>query len=290
MRAVVFPGQGAQFSGMGRDLYDTSAVAKSLFEAANDILGFSITDVMFSGTEADLKETKVTQPAVFLHSIAAFEVQNGARPVAAVAGHSLGEFTALVANGVLSFDDALRLVSQRAFAMQKACDAAPSTMAVVIGFDDAKTEQICADIPDVVIPANYNSPGQLVISGTLRGIELATAALMAAGARRVLPLKVSGAFHSPLMLSAQTELAAAIERTDFRAARCPIYQNCTALPSTDPQHIKQNLIAQLTAPVLWTQSVQKMIADGITQFSAYGPGDVLQGLIRRINSDVEIEL
>ena len=288
MKVAVFLGQGAQFSGMGKDLYDRYPKAKEMFEEANEILGFSITDIMFSGTEETLKMTKVTQPAVFLHSIIAYQLLTDDELPAMTAGHSLGEFTALVANKVLTFGDALSLVSKRAHAMQKACEKSPSTMAVVLGFDHRQTEDICKSIQEVVVPANYNSPAQLVISGSIKGIEMATEALQKAGAKRILPLKVGGAFHSPLMQPAQDELADAIAHIDFHDPICPIYQNCTAKPSMDPDQIKKNLVAQLTSPVLWMQSVQKMIADGATRFVEYGPGEVLQGLIKKIDPSADV--
>jgi [acyl-carrier-protein] S-malonyltransferase len=288
MKAYVFPGQGAQFVGMGKNLYDTSALAKELFEKANDILGFRITDMMFSGTDEDLRQTKVTQPAIFLHSvILAATLGDGFKPDM-VAGHSLGEFSALVAAGALSFDDGLRLVAARAGAMQKACEKEPSTMAAILGLEDAKVEEICRAIGEVVVPANYNSPGQLVISGSIKGIEMACEQLKAAGARRALPLKVGGAFHSPLMEPARIELAAAINATQINTPVCPVYQNATALPVTSPEQIKKNLIDQLTAPVLWTQIVQHMLADGAVDFTELGPGSVLQGLIQKIGKDVTV--
>ena len=287
-RAVVFPGQGAQYVGMGKYLYDNFPIAKTKFENANDVLGFRISDLMFEGTEEDLKMTKVTQPAVFLHAIIAFTVLNDRKPFHMTAGHSLGEFTALVASGALSFEDGLRLVSQRAAAMQKACELQPSTMAVILGGEQSVIEEVCRNINDVVVPANYNSPGQIVISGTMAGVEAAMAQLKAAGVRRVMPLKVGGAFHSPLMLPAQEELATAIEATHFNTPTMPIYQNCTATASTEPATIKKNLIAQLTSPVLWTQQVRQMIADGATSFVEFGPGQVLQGLIKKTDDSVEV--
>ena len=287
-RAVVFPGQGAQYVGMGKRLYDNFPLAKTKFETANEVLGFRISDLMFEGTEEDLKMTKVTQPAVFLHSIIAFAVLNDRKPFHMTAGHSLGEFTALVASGALSFEDGLRLVAQRAAAMQKACELEPSTMAVVLGGEQSVVEEVCRNIDDIVIPANYNSPGQIVISGTIKGVEAAMAQIKAAGVRRVMPLKVGGAFHSPLMKPAQEELAAAIESTHFSTPTMPVYQNCTATASTEPAVIKKNLIAQLTSPVLWTQQVRQMIADGATQFIEFGPGQVLQGLIRKTDDSVEL--
>ena len=284
MKAYVFPGQGAQFTGMGKDLYEQSPVAKALFEQANEILGFRITDIMFDGTADALKETKVTQPAVFLHSVILAKTLTDFAPEM-VAGHSLGEFSALVANGTLSFEDGLRLVSQRAMAMQKACELAPSTMAAVLGLDDALVEQICAETEGVVVAANYNCPGQLVISGAVPAVEAACEALKAAGARRALVLPVGGAFHSPMMEPAREELAAAIEATVFSTPSCPVYQNVTASAVSDPTEIKKNLIIQLTAPVKWTQSVQQMIADGATSFTEVGPGKVLAGLINKIDKE-----
>ncbi len=289
MTAYVFPGQGAQFAGMGKDLYDKSDSAKALFEKANDILGFRITDLMFAGTDEDLRQTRVTQPAVFLHSvILAFSLGEAFKPDM-VAGHSLGELSALVTNKVLSFEDGLKLVFARAQAMQKACEKEPSTMAAILGLGDQKVEEICKSIDEVVVPANYNSPGQLVISGSVRGIEIACEKLKAAGARRALPLKVGGAFHSPLMEPASVELAEAINNTVFHQPICPIYQNATAERVTDPLKIKENLIAQLTAPVLWTQLVQRMISDGASHFIEVGPGNVLQGLILKIGKDITAE-
>ncbi len=288
MKAYVFPGQGAQFVGMGKDLFDHSALARDMFEKANEILGFRITDLMFAGTDEDLRQTNVTQPAIFLHSvILAATLGDGFKPDM-VAGHSLGEFSALVANKTLSFEDGLRLVSARARAMQKACETEPSTMAAILGLDDTKVEEICASIEEVVVPANYNSPGQLVISGSLKGIEVACERLKAAGARRALPLKVGGAFHSPLMEPARAELADAINATHFSTPICAVYQNATAQKVVDPAQIKVNLIAQLTAPVLWTQIVQHMIADGADNFIEVGPGNVLQGLISKIGKEVTV--
>lgn len=284
--AFVFPGQGAQFTGMGKAFYEQSPKARDLFEQANGLLGFRISDVMFEGSEADLKQTKVTQPAVFLHSVIGFLCLENARPEM-TAGHSLGEFSALVANGALGFADALKLVSIRANAMQKACEITPSTMAVVLGLDDAKVEEICATITDdTVVPANYNCPGQLVISGTKTGIARAMELLKAAGAKRVMELAVGGAFHSPLMAPAQEELQAAIESITFNTPRCPVYQNVVAKAVTDPAQIKQNLITQLTGAVKWTQCVQAMVADGATRFTEVGPGKVLQGLIAKIDKNV----
>lgn len=286
MKAYVFPGQGAQFTGMGKDLYETSEVAKELFEKANDILGFRITDIMFEGTAKQLKETKVTQPAVFLHSVISAMTLENFKPEM-VAGHSLGEFSALVANGTLSFEDALKLVSQRALAMQKACEITPSTMAAVLGLEDQIVEEVCASIDGVVVAANYNCPGQLVISGETKAVERACEALKEAGAKRALLLPVGGAFHSPMMEPAREELAAAIEATTFSTPTCPVYQNVTANAVSDAETIKKNLIIQLTAPVRWTQSVQQMIADGATSFTEVGPGKVLVGLIKKINKDAE---
>ena len=289
MKALVFPGQDSQFVGMGKDLYETSALAKELFDKADEILGFKITDVMFAGTDEQLKETKVTQPAVFLHSvISALCLGDNFKP-AMVAGHSLGEFSALVASGALSFEDGLRLVTARANAMQKACEANPGTMAAIIGVDDEKVEEICAEVSKdgkLVIPANYNCPGQLVISGDIEAINEACEKLKEAGAKRALPLKVGGAFHSPLMQPAKDELQAAIEQTTFSAPKCPVYQNVDAKPYTDAAEIKANLIAQLTSPVRWTKSVQNMIADGADDFTECGPGKALQGMIGRIDKAV----
>jgi [acyl-carrier-protein] S-malonyltransferase len=287
--AYVFPGQGAQYVGMGKDLYENSPLAKELFEKANEILGFRITDLMFAGTDEDLRQTKVTQPAIFLHSAILAATMGERFNPDMVAGHSLGEFSALVANKALSFEDGLRLVSKRAQAMQKACEMEPSTMAAILGLDDDKAEEICRSIDEVVVPANYNSPGQLVISGSIKGIEIACEKLKAAGARRALPLKVGGAFHSPLMEPARIELAAAIHSTTFHSPICPIYQNATAECVTDPNNIKENLVAQLTAPVLWTQLIRNMIADGATLFTEIGPGSVLQGLIAKIGPNVVVE-
>lgn len=289
MKAYVFPGQGAQYPGMGLDLYEHYPLAKDLFDQADQLLGFSITQKMFYGTEEDLKETKVTQPAIFLHSVISYKVLNNGEKPDMVAGHSLGEFSALVANNALSFENALLLVSKRAMAMQKACELNPSGMAVVINLDDEKTKEICDSIAEVIVPANYNCPGQLVISGSFKGIEIAVERLKEAGAKRVLPLKVGGAFHSPLMQPAQEELAEAIEKTVFNAPSCPIYQNFTALPSTNPKEIKNNLIAQLTAPVLWTKTVENMISDGASCFVEFGPGEVLKGLIKKIDPNILLE-
>jgi [acyl-carrier-protein] S-malonyltransferase len=285
MKAYVFPGQGAQFTGMGKDLYENSALAKDLFEKANEILGFRITDIMFEGTAEELKETKVTQPAVFLHSVILAKTLGDAFKPEMVAGHSLGEFSALVANGVLSFEDGLKLVSKRALAMQKACERTPSTMAAVLGLADNIVEEVCATIDGVVVAANYNCPGQLVISGETSAVEKACEAMKIAGAKRALLLPVGGAFHSPMMEPAREELAAAIEATTFSTPICPVYQNVTATAVSSPEEIKKNLITQLTAPVKWTQSVQQMIADGATLFTEVGPGKVLAGLIGKIDRE-----
>ena len=288
MKAYLFPGQGAQFVGMGKDLYEKSALAKDLFEKANDILGFRITDLMFNGTDEDLKQTKVTQPAIFLHSVILAKTLGDSFKPDMVAGHSLGEFSALVANKALSFEDGLVLVSKRATAMQKACEANPSTMAAILSLDDKIVEEICKSITEeVVVPANYNSPGQLVISGSMKGIEIACEKLKAAGAKRALPLKVGGAFHSPLMESARVELAAAINSTHFEKPICPIYQNVIGQSVFNPDIIKENLISQLTSPVRWTQIMQNMISDGATTFIEVGPGTVLQGLIKKLKPEVE---
>jgi [acyl-carrier-protein] S-malonyltransferase len=286
-KAFVFPGQGAQFVGMGKDLFDNNDLANTLFQEANGILGFRITDEMFQGTEEALKETRVTQPAIFLHSVILAKTLGDSFKPDMVAGHSLGEFSALVANGTLSFDDGLILVAKRSFAMQTACDIKPSTMAAILGLDDAKVEEICAGIKGIVVPANYNCPGQLVISGDVDAVNAACEALKAAGAKRALVLNVGGAFHSPLMEPAREELAAAIEATRFNKPICPVYQNVTASAVTNPDEIKKNLVAQLTAPVRWTQSVQAMVADGATQFVEVGPGKVLQGLVKKIAPQVE---
>ncbi len=284
MQAYLFPGQGAQFEGMGQELYNSNEQAKALFEQANDILGFRITDIMFKGTAEELKQTKVTQPAIFLDSVIKAKIAGDDFRPDAVAGHSLGEFSALVASGAMSFEDGLTLVHKRALAMQKACEEVESTMAAIVGLDDEVIEKICADIDEIVVPANYNSPGQLVISGSIPGINQAVKALTDAGARRAIVLAVGGAFHSPLMQPAEAELQAAIETTAFHTPSCPIYQNVTAAPETDPEIIKQNLIKQLTAPVKWTQSVQRMIEDGVESFvEVGGSGKVLSGLVRRIN-------
>lgn len=287
MKAYVFPGQGAQFAGMGKDLYDNNAMAKEMFEKANEILGFRITDLMFAGTDEDLRQTRVTQPAIFLHSVILAKTLGESFQPDMTAGHSLGEFSALVAAGALSFEDGLKLVYARAMAMQKACEAEPSTMAAILGLDDNKVEEVLAGINEIVVPANYNSPGQLVISGSLKGIEVACEQLKAAGAKRALPLKVGGAFHSPLMEPARVELAAAINATAFNTPVCPVYQNVSGKPNTDPAQIRENLIAQLTAPVRWTQSVQNMVADGARHFTEVGPGTVLQGLVKKIAPGVE---
>ncbi|WP_158210161.1 ACP S-malonyltransferase [Myroides phaeus] len=286
MKAYVFPGQGAQFTGMGKDLYESSELAKEMFEKANDILGFRITDIMFEGTAEQLKETKVTQPAVFLHSVVLAKTLADFKPEM-VAGHSLGEFSALVANGTLAFEDALKLVSQRAMAMQKACEITPSTMAAVLGLEDAIVEKVCSEVDGVVVAANYNCPGQLVISGEFSAVEKACELLKEAGAKRALLLPVGGAFHSPMMEPAREELAAAIEATTFHTPTCPVYQNVTASAVNNPEEIKKNLILQLTAPVRWTQSVQQMVADGATLFTEVGPGKVLVGLIKKINKEAE---
>ena len=286
MKAFVFPGQGAQFVGMGKDLYEQNAMAHDLFEKANEILGFRITDIMFAGTEEELKQTKVTQPAIFLHSVILAKTLGEDFNPDMVAGHSLGEFSALVAAGALSFEDGLKLVATRAQAMQKACEVTPSTMAAVLALPNEKVEEICASIDDIVAPANYNCPGQVVISGTVTGVEAACPKMLEAGAKRALKLKVGGAFHSPLMQPAHDELAKAINEANFHTPMCPVYQNVDALPHTDPTEIKNNLIAQLTAPVKWTQIIQNMVKDGLTEVVELGPGAVLQGLVKKIDSSV----
>ena len=287
MKAFVFPGQGAQFVGMGKELYENNPVAKEMFDKANEILGFNITDLMFNGTDEDLRQTKVTQPAIFLHSVILAKTMGDDFNPDMVAGHSLGEFSALVAAGALSFEDGLRLVSARAQAMQKACEKTPSTMAAVLALPDARVEELCASVTEgVVVPANYNCPGQIVISGSIEGVDAACAKMLEAGAKRALKLKVGGAFHSPLMEPARAELADAIAHTDFHAPKCPVYQNVNAEPQTDPETIKKNLIAQLTAPVRWTQTIQNMIAAGADTFVEVGPGAVLQGLVKKISSEV----
>ncbi|KEO74674.1 ACP S-malonyltransferase [Anditalea andensis] len=288
MKAYIFPGQGAQFPGMGKDLYDTNKEAKILFDHANEILGFNITEVMFNGTEEALKQTNITQPAIFLHSVILAKTSANFNPDM-VAGHSLGEFSALVANGVLAFDDALKLVHQRALAMQEACEINPSTMAAILGLEDAKVEAICHSINgEVVVPANYNCPGQLVISGSVKGIEIACEKMKEAGAKRALPLPVGGAFHSPFMEPAREKLEKAINETTFNQPICPIYQNVSTTGMTDVDRIKENLIAQLTAPVKWTQSIENMVADGATHFIESGPGKVLQGLVKKIYKEAEV--
>jgi [acyl-carrier-protein] S-malonyltransferase len=286
MKAYIFPGQGAQFVGMGKDMYDKSALARELFEKANDILGFRITDMMFTGTDEDLMQTRVTQPAIFLHSVILARTIGGKFEPDMVAGHSLGEFSAIVAAGGLSFEDGLSLVSKRAQAMQKACEINPSTMAAILGLDDEVVEKVCSDIDEVVVPANYNSPGQVVISGSMKGIDMAIEKLKQAGAKRALKLKVGGAFHSPLMEPARVELEQAIDDTIFNKPVCPVYQNVTASPVTDPGELKINLKLQLTSPVRWTQSVKNMITGGADSFTEVGPGNVLQGLVKKVNSGV----
>lgn len=289
MNAYVFPGQGAQFPGMGKDLYENHPIARELFDEANHILGFDITRIMFEGTDEDLRQTRVTQPAIFLHSVILARCLGDDFQPDMVAGHSLGEFSALVANGTLSFEDGLKLVYARAMAMQAACEAEPSTMAAILGLEDKVVEEVLTGINEIVVPANYNSPGQLVISGSVKGIDVACEQLKAAGARRALPLKVGGAFHSPLMEPARVELATAIQNTHFNQPACPIYQNVNAKAVSDPDEIRTNLVAQLTSPVRWTQIVQNMIADGATKFTEVGPGTVLQGLVKKINRDMETE-
>jgi len=287
MKAYVFPGQGAQFVGMGKDLYENSELGKELFDKANEILGFNITELMFNGTDEDLRQTKVTQPAIFLHSVILAKTLGADFKPEMVAGHSLGEFSALVANGALSFEDGLKLVSQRAMAMQKACEIEPSTMAAIIGLDDETVVKVCAEIDEVVVPANFNCPGQLVISGSMKGIEVACEKLKEAGAKRALPLKVGGAFHSPLMEPARVELEAAIENTTFSTPTCAVYQNVNAKPVSDPAEIKKNLVAQLTAPVRFTQTMVNMIADGASSFTEVGPGKVIQGLVKKVDRKME---
>ncbi len=287
MKAYVFPGQGAQFPGMGKDLYEKSEKAKALFEKANEILGFRITDIMFDGSDEDLKQTNVTQPAIFLHSVILADTLGNDFQPEMVAGHSLGEFSALVAAGALSFEDGLKLVAARANAMQKACEIQPSTMAAILGLDDYTVEEVCQLVSEVVVPANYNCPGQLVISGSIEGVDKACALLTERGAKRALKLNVSGAFHSPLMEAARAELESAISATPIVAPRCPVYQNIDAKPYTDPESIKHNLIAQLTGAVKWTQTVQKMLEDGATSFTEVGPGNVLQGLVKKVNRAIQ---
>ncbi len=287
MKAYLFPGQGAQFVGMGKDMYDNYSEAKEMFEKANNILGFRITDLMFAGTDDDLKQTKVTQPAIFLHSVILAKMLGDSFKPEMVAGHSLGEFSALVANKTLTFEDALVLVSKRAMAMQKACEIEPSTMAAILKVDDEVVEKVCSEIDEVVVPANFNSPGQIVISGSFKGIDLAIEKLAELGHKRAIKLKVGGAFHSPLMNPAKVELAEAINTTDFSIPICPVYQNVSSKPSTDPNVIKENLIAQLTAPVRWSQTIKNMIADGSTSFTEVGPGKVLQGLVKKVDRQME---
>lgn len=287
MKAYIFPGQGAQFPGMGKDIYDKSGEAKQLFESANDILGFRITDIMFSGTEEELKQTNVTQPAIFLHSVVLAKSLGADFKPAMAAGHSLGEFSALVAAGALSFEDGLRLVAARANAMQKACEIQPSAMAAILGLDDYTVEEVCQMVSEIVVPANYNCPGQLVISGSVEGVDKACQFLLERGAKRALKLNVSGAFHSPLMEAARVELESAIDKTLINSPTCPIYQNIDAKPYTEPVLIKQNLIAQLTGAVRWTQTVERMLEDGATSFTEVGPGNVLQGLVKKVSRSVE---
>ena len=290
MKAYVFPGQGAQFPGMGKELYESSPEAKALMDKANDILGFNITNIMFNGTDEELRATRVTQPAIFIHSVALALCTPGLEKPDMVGGHSLGEFSALVAAGAVSFEDGLKLVAVRANAMQKCCEKVPGTMAAIINLPDETVEKVCAEVPGIVIPANFNCDGQIVISGEKEAVLTACDALKAAGAKRALPLAVGGAFHSPLMEPARAELAKAIEATEVKAPRCPIYQNVTALPETDPVRIKDNLLKQLTSPVRWTQSVKNMLADGATEFTELGPGTVLQGLVKRISGAAELEV
>lgn len=289
MNAFIFPGQGAQYTGMGKDLYEKSLPARQMFETANSILGFNITEIMFSGTEDDLKQTRVTQPAIYLHSVILATVMGDSFRPGMVAGHSLGEFSSLAANGTLSFEEGLKLVSKRAQAMQKACEKTPSSMAAILGIEDNIVEEVCAGIDGIVVPANYNSPGQIVISGSNEGIEKAIEILKEKGAKRALKLTVGGAFHSPLMEPARLELEDAIHNTPFRKPVCPVYQNVNARPSTDPEEIKSNLVAQLISPVKWTQSIINMVNDGAKSFTEVGPGCVLQGLVRKINKDIPVQ-